>query len=55
MYFRNYRLRKTWLNNCLISPVSADPSACNMVNGNKHCYNLNDSTFTRFIDNFEQS
>ena len=36
MYFRNYGLRKPWLDTCLKSPVSEDPSKCNMVNGPKH-------------------
>ena len=36
-YFRNYRLRKTWLYQCLKSPVSRDPSETNIVNGPKHC------------------
>ena len=26
MYFRNYGLRKPWLDTCLKSPVSEDPS-----------------------------
>ena len=30
MYFWTYRLRKTWLNKCLKSPVSEDPSTSNM-------------------------
>ena len=42
MYFRNYGLRKTWfrktwLDNCVESPVSEDPSTNNMINGPKHC------------------
>ena len=36
MYFRNYGLLKTWLDNCLKSPVSEDSSTSNMVNGLKH-------------------
>ena len=50
MYFPNYQLRKTWLDQCLKSPISEDPSTDNMVIGPKHCCNLNDSTFTIFID-----
>ena len=50
MYFWTYFLRKTWLDKCLKSPFSADPSTSNMVNGPKHCWNLNKSTFTIFID-----
>ena len=50
MYFWTYVLPKTWLDNCLKSPVSEDPSTSDMVNGPKHCWNLNDSTFTILID-----
>ena len=32
MYFRNYGLRKTWLNQCRKSPVSRDPSESNIAN-----------------------
>ena len=37
MYFRNYGLQKTWLDQCLKSLVSEDPPKSNMVNGSKHC------------------
>ena len=50
MYFWTYGLRKTWLDKRLKSPVSEDPSKCNIVNAPKHCSNPNDSTFTVFID-----
>ena len=53
MYFWTYGLRKTWLDKCLKSPVSEDPLTSNMVNGPKHCWNLNDATFTIFIDPLE--
>ena len=53
MYFRNYGLRKTWLDKCLKIPASEDPSTSNMINGNKHCWNINDSIFTIFIDHCE--
>ena len=33
MYFRNYVLRKTWLNKSLKSPLSEDPSGSNMLRG----------------------
>ena len=33
MYFRNYRLTKTWLNHSLTSVVAEHPSTVNMVNG----------------------
>ena len=50
MYFRNYGLPKTWLDQCVKSPVSQDPSKSNMVNAPKHCSNLKDTSFTIFID-----
>ena len=53
MYFRNYGLRKTWLEKCLRSPVSEDPSTGNMVNELKHCFNLNISTLSIFTDHCE--
>ena len=31
MYFRNYGLRKTWLNKSLKSPLSNDPSTNNRL------------------------
>ena len=51
MYFRNYGLRKTWLDKCLKSPLCEDPSKDNMVNGSKHSFNINGSTFFIFINN----
>ena len=54
MYFWNYRLRKTWLEECLKSPTSEDPSTRNFVNGLRHCSNLHDSTFIIFIDHCEE-
>ena len=53
MYFWTYGLRKTLLDNGLKSPVSEDPSASNIVNGPKYYRNLNDRSFTKFIDNCE--
>ena len=32
MYFPNYGVQKTWLNNCLKSPVLEDPLTRKMVN-----------------------
>ena len=40
MDFRNYGLPKTWLDQCLKSPVSENPTKSNMVNAPKHCSNL---------------
>ena len=53
MYFRNYGLHKTWLDQCVKSPVSEDPSKCNMVNAAKQFSNLKDSPFTIFLDHWE--
>ena len=36
MYFRNYGLRKTWLDKSLKNPVSEEPLTGNVVNGPKH-------------------
>ena len=44
MYFRNYGLPKTWLHQCLKSPVSEDPTKSNMVNAPKRCSNLKDTS-----------
>ena len=35
--FLNLWTPKTWLDKCLKTPVSEDPSASNMVNGTRHC------------------
>ena len=35
--FLNLRTPKTWLDKCLKSFVSEDPSTSNIVNGPKHC------------------
>ena len=50
MYFRNYGTRKTWLDQCLKSPLSRDPSKSNIVNGLKHCWNVKDTSLTIFMD-----
>ena len=44
MYLRNYGLPKRWLDQCLKSPVSEDPTKSNMVNATKHCPNLKDTS-----------
>ena len=36
MYFRIYRLGKTWFDKCLKSAAREDPPAGNIVNGPKH-------------------
>ena len=53
MYFRNYALPKTWLDQRLKSPVSENPLKSNMVNATKHCSNLTDTSFTIFIGHWE--
>ena len=55
MYLQNYKLRNTWLDNFLEHLVSEDLLTGNMVNGLKHCFSLNDSTFAIFIDQCEGS
>ena len=50
MYFLTYGLQNMCLDKCLKSPVSVYPSRSNIVNGSKHCSNLNDNTFTIIID-----
>ena len=44
MYFRNYGLPKTWLDQSLKSPFPEDPTKSNMVNAPKHCSNLKDTS-----------
>ena len=49
MYFRNYGLPKTWLDQYLKSPVSEDPTKSNMVNVPKHCSNLKDTSLPHLL------
>ena len=53
MYFGNYGLPKTWLDQCLKSPVSKNLSKSKKVNSPKHCSNLKDSPLTIFFDHWE--
>ena len=53
MYFRNYRLPKTWLDQCVKSPFSEHPSKSNMLNAPKQFSNLKDSPFPIFINDWE--
>ena len=53
MCFCNDGLGRPWLDKYLKSPVSEDGSKSNMVNGLKHCSNLNHRTFGMFIDQCE--
>ena len=50
MKLLSYGQWNTWLDKCLKSQVSEDPSTSNMVIGLKHCLNLNESGFPKFID-----
>ena len=49
MYFRNYRLSKTWLDQSLKSVVLENPPTVNMLKSPKHWRNLHDSTFIIFF------
>ena len=53
MSFGNYGLPKTWLDQCLKSPISEYPWKSNMVYAPKHCSNLKDRSFTILIDHWE--
>ena len=53
MYFRNYGIPKTWLHQCVKSPVSEDPSKSRMANVPQHCSNLKKTPFTIFRDHCE--
>ena len=55
MYFWTYGLRNTWLDKCLKSPVSEDPSTSNTAKGPKNCWKLDDSALTIFIDPCEDN
>ena len=49
MYFRNYGLPKTWLDQCLKSPISEDPTKSNMVNAPKNNSSLKDTSLTYLL------
>ena len=53
MYLRIYGLGNTWLVKYLKSPLSEDHLRGNLLSGSKHCFNMNGSTFTKFIDHYE--
>ena len=53
MYFRTYRLPKTWLDKWLKGCVSEDPQRDNAAKVLKNCWSLNESTFTIFINHWE--
>ena len=50
MYLPKYRPRNTWLDKCPKSCVLEDPWTEKMENWSKQCSNLNDRTFTKFIN-----
>ena len=47
--FPKWRTPKILLDKCLKSPVSEDPSTCNMADVPKHCWNLHHSILIIFI------
>ena len=49
MYFRNYKLSKTWFNHSLESAISEPPSTVNVLMGAKNLWNLHRSTFAIFF------
>ena len=50
--FPKLRTPKTWLDKCLKSPVSEEPTRSNMVNVSKHCSNLHHINFIIFLDHY---
>ena len=54
MYFWASGVKKTWLDKCLKSLDSEDPSKSDMVNEPKRYWNLTHSTFTILIDPCEE-
>ena len=53
MYFRNCGLPKTWLDQCVKSPVSDNPLKSHMLNAPKCSSNLKDSPFSISLDHWE--
>ena len=53
MYFRNYRPQKTCLDKYLNVLVWEDLSTGDMVNGQKHLFNLNENAFIILSDRCE--
>ena len=53
MYFRNYGLWNTWLNQYLRGPLSKHLLTSDMVNSLKRSWNRHHKTFIKFIDDFE--
>ena len=55
MYLRNYGLRKRRLDKCLKSHILEDPSTSNMEDGPKHSSNVENGSFTIFINHSEHN
>ena len=53
MYYGNYGVPKTWLDQCIKSPVTEYPSKSNMANAPKHCSHFKHSPFITFIVHWE--
>ena len=53
--FPKLRTPKKGLEICVKNSVSEGPSTSNIVNGPKHCCNLDDGTFTLLIDHCEHN
>ena len=54
MYFRDYRLSKTWLDYSLKSAVSEDSLEVNIIKSPKHLWNLHESSVLIFSDHSEE-
>ena len=55
MYFGKSRLGKIWLDKCQKSRISQDPYGENIGNRLKRYSNLNEGTFTKFVNHCEGS
>ena len=55
MFIQNYGLPKSWLDKYEKISGLEYPCKRNMVNGLKHCSNLNGGTFMIFIDHCERN
>ena len=53
--FPKLRTLKTWVDQCLKSPISEDASTRNRVNVPKHCWNLHHSIFIMFIGHWKRN
>ena len=55
MYFRNYGLQKTWLDECLKRPVSEHFLTVHMLKAPKDCGKVHNSIFVIFSHHYEGS